>query len=319
MKCVCSFDIPERLTDIYCESLPSKTIPMKSFYILPAAICFCIYSSLQAQEQDKLATISLFTGAMNYQGDLKPDAFTTAHSCFTAGVSIRKPLTNFLAVRGGVNIGKIQAADEWNSDDLKSRNLSFTTTIKEVYIGLEISVSGIMGGKFTPYLYGGIGLFHINPWAYDNTGTKTYLKPLSTEGQGLPNFPDLKPYDLTQLCLPFGGGLSVAITNGINLGIEFNQRKSFTDYIDDVSSSYVDRTILLQEKGSKAVELAYRTDELPGGRPFFPSNGEKRGTASQKDWYYFFGLTSAFKINTFSTIFKHKKSISTMRCPRKVY
>ena len=274
---------------------------------------------MQAQEQDKLATFSLFTGAMNYQGDLKPNAFTTAHSCFTTGVIIRKPLNYFLSLRGGVNIGKIKAADEWNSDDLKSRNLSFTSTIKEVYLGVEVSASGILSGKFTPYLYGGIGLFHFNPWSYDNSGTKTYLKPLSTEGQGLSNYPDQKPYKLIQLCLPFGGGFRLAISDGIKIGIELNQRKSFTDYIDDVSSSYVDRNALLQEKGSKAVELAYRTDELPGGRPFFPSNGEKRGTASQKDWYYFFGFTSEFKLNKFSSIFKHKKSVPSIRCPRKVY
>ena len=316
---MCSFDISVGLHDKLFVSQPLKTVLMKRPYILPVVICLCIFNSLHAQQQDKFATFSLFTGAMNYQGDLKPNAFTTAHSCFTAGVSIRKPLNTFLSVRGGVNIGKIQAADEWNSDDLKSRNLSFTSTIKEVYIGLEVSAPGIMGGLITPYLYGGIGLFNFNPWSYDNSGNKTYLKPLSTEGQGLSSYPNQKPYKLTQLCLPFGGGFRVAISNSINIGIEFNQRKSFTDYIDDVSSSYVDRTVLLQEKGSKAVELAYRTDELPGGRPFFPSNGEKRGTASQKDWYYFFGFTSAFKLNTFSSIFKHKKSIPTMRCPRKVY
>ena len=285
---------------------------------MPVVICFCIYTSLQAQEKDKPATFSLFTGAMNYQGDLKPDAFTTAHSCFTTGFTIRKPLNGWFALRAGVNIGKIKAADEWNGDDLKSRNLSFTSTIKEAYLGLEVSAPGILNGRFTPYLYGGIGVFHFNPWSTDNSGTKTYLKPLSTEGQGLSQYPDQKPYNLTQLCLPIGGGFRFAVSDGVNIGIEFNQRKSFTDYIDDVSSRYVDRNALMQEKGIKAVELAYRTDELPGGRPFFPSNGDKRGTASEMDWYYFFGFITEMKLSKFSSIFKQKKSIPNIRCPRNV-
>ncbi|MBC7872836.1 MAG: outer membrane beta-barrel protein [Ferruginibacter sp.] len=291
---------------------------MKPFSLLPVILSIFICHQSHAQELDKSATISLFTGVMNYQGDVKPDNFTIDHSNLAVGISIRKPLNRWFAVRGGVNMGKISAADRWNSEDLKARNLSFTTTIKEAYLGLEISVLDMSAGRFTPYVYGGIAVFHFNPWTNDKNGTKTFLKPLSTEGQGLSQYPDQKPYNLTQLCLPFGGGARFAVNDGLSVGVEFNQRKSFTDYIDDVSSHFVDRDALLQEKGILAVELAYRSDELPGGRPLFPAHGEKRGTPSQMDWYYFFGLTMEMKLSNFGGILKNNRSVANQRCPRNV-
>ncbi|MCY7310704.1 MAG: DUF6089 family protein [Chitinophagaceae bacterium] len=291
---------------------------MKPINLLSVMLCVCIGISSQAQELDKSATFSLFSGGMNYQGDLKPKTFTIENSSPAIGISIRKPLNRWFSLRGGVNVGTIKAADAWNNEDLKVRNLSFTTTIKEAYLGLEVAILDISSGKFTPYMYGGIAVFHFNPWARDNNGVKTYLKPLSTEGQGLSAYPDSKPYNLTQISMAFGGGFRFAISDGLNIGLEFNQRKSFTDYIDDVSGNYVERDDLLQERGIKAVELAYRADEIPGGRPIFPSHGDKRGTPTEMDWYYFFGATMEVKLSSFGGLFKHTKSLAGQRCPRNV-
>lgn len=257
-------------------------------------------------------TLSLFTGAINYQGDLNPSSFKFSHSHFAGGVIIRKPLSRLFTLRAGATIGTIEAADKWNRDYLQPRNLSFTSTVKEAYAGLEITIFDMATKRFTPYLYGGIAVFHFNPWTLDNQRSKTYLKPLSTEGQGLPNYPEQKPYNLTQLAIPFGGGFKFAVSDAVSVGIEFSQRKTFTDYLDDVSSHYVDRNVLLQAKGAKAVELSYRGDELPNGRLLFPAHGEQRGTPSEMDWYYFFGLTMEFKL---SGLFQSSRSVKSQRCP----
>lgn len=278
---------------------------------------FCIgFTRLSAQETDKSFSLSLFTGVINYQGDLQPGSFTFSHSNFAAGLSIRKPLNRWITARAGINYGTITAADSWNRDYLKPRNLSFTTTIKEAYAGLELTVMDISTKKFTPYIYGGIAVFHFNPWTRDNAGAKTYLQPLSTEGQGLPQYPEQKSYQLTQLAIPFGGGVRYAVSDAFSIGIEFSQRKSFTDYIDDVSTHYVDRDVLLQAKGAKAVELAYRGGQSPAGSPLYPAHGEQRGTPSEMDWYYFVGLTSEIKLNALSGLFRNGKSVASQRCPR---
>ncbi len=291
---------------------------MKTIRNLTLICCIIICQHSSAQELDRSTTISLFTGTINYQGDVNPNSFTFRHSNLATGLIIRKPLNRWFTLRAGANMGKIEAADRWNRDYLKSRNLSFTTSIKEAYIGLEVSVLDMSVGRFTPYLYGGIAVFHFNPWTLDKNNVKTYLKPLSTEGQGLSEYPEQKPYKLTQLCLPFGGGAKFAISDGLSIGIEFSQRKSFTDYIDDVSGHFIDGGVLLQEKGAKAVELAYRADELPGGRPQFPQHGDQRGTPSEMDWYYFFGATLEMKLNKVGDIFSlfSKKGVPSQRCPR---
>ncbi len=261
-------------------------------------------------------SLSLFTGAINYQGDLKPNSVTLNHSNFSAGLFIRKPLTKLFTVRAGLNYGTLKAADKWNREYLKGRNLSFNSTIKEAYAGLELSLFDLSIKKFTPYIYGGIAVFHFNPWAYDDNGAKTYLKPLSTEGQGLSQYPEQKPYSLTDFSLPFGGGIRFILSDAIDVGIEFSQRKTFTDYLDDVSSHYVDKNTLLQAKGAKAVEMAYRGGQLPQGQPLYPPNGEQRGTPTESDWYYFGGITIGIKLNALAASFQKHGSVASQRCPR---
>lgn len=283
-------------------------------------LLFLCFSGIRlfSQELDKSVTISLFTGAINYQGDLHPNSFTFAHSNFATGITLRKPINRWFTFRAGIHFGKIEANDKWNRDYLKPRNLSFTTSIKEIHSGLEVNVLDMSTNRFTPYLYGGIAVFHFNPWAYDNSGNKTYLKPLSTEGQGLPQYPEQKPYNLTQISLAFGGGIKFSISDAINIGIEVSQRKSFTDYIDDVSSIYVDKNVLLQAKGTKAVEMAYRGGLSPQGSPQYPAHGEQRGTPSEMDWYYFFGFTTEIKLSSLTNISFSSRKVASQRCPRSV-
>lgn len=278
--------------------------------------CIICTSAIQAQEFDKSPSVAVFTGLINYQGDLNPNSFTVSHSNFAAGISIKKPLNRWFTARVGISYGKIEAADAWNRDYLKSRNLSFATTIKEAYAGLEITVLDISTKKFTPYLYGGIAVFHFNPWARDNSGAKTYLQPLSTEGQGLSQYPEQKTYKLTQICLPFGAGIKYQVSDALSIGVELSQRKSFTDYIDDVSSYYVDRDVLLAAKGAKAVEMAYRGGQSPVGSPLYPAHGEQRGTPSEMDWYYLFGFTTEIKLDALGSLFGNGKSVASQRCPR---
>jgi len=291
--------------------------------LLVITLCLSLVSiNSFSQEEDKGTYIGFILGKMNYQGDLNPNSFTFSHSKATIGISIRQSLNRWISFRGGFAIGHIDAADHYNRDYLKTRNLSFNTTIKEASIGLEASLLDLSTSHFTPYVFGDAVLYHFNPWAYDVSGNKVFLNPLSTEGQGLSQFPEQKPYKLTQIALGFGFGARYAINKNINMGLELLQRKTFTDYLDDVSSIYVDQNVLLQAKGTKAVEMAYRGDEITGGLSY-PNHGEKRGTPSEMDWYYFFGVNFEIKFSAFAQLFKGVKpenssALHFTRCPRNV-
>jgi hypothetical protein len=233
---------------------------------------------------------------MNYQGDLKPNSFTFQHSNLILSLILRKPLSRWFAVRAGATIGKVEAADRYNRDYLQRRNLSFTSGVKELFALLEADVLDISTKKFTPFAYGGIVLYHFDPYTLDANNNRVYLQPLSTEGQGLPGYPDRKVYKLTQFAAAFGGGLRFAFTDCTSIALEFSQRKTFTDYLDDVSTSYIDRNALLATKGQLAVDLAYRGDEVHNPSPY-PPDGEQRGTPSEMDWYYFMGISADIRIN----------------------
>ena len=213
------------------------------------------------------------------------------------GLSVNYELTEQFMIRGGFNYSIVGGADRFSDDDsLRARNLAFETKLTEFSAIGEYYFFNLYDQKFSPYLFAGFAVYHFNPYAYDVNKQKVFLKPLSTEGEGLSQYPDRKPYALTQPAIPFGGGVKYAFTDNLRLGLELGMRKLFTDYFDDVSTTYVDPNDLLAAKGQLAVDMSYRADELPGGNPVYPSKGAQRGGATHKDWYYFFGLHLTYRL-----------------------
>jgi hypothetical protein len=88
--------------------------------------------------------------------------------------------------------GKWKQPTSTNRDYLQARNLSFKSNLKEAFAVLEVSLLDFSAKKFTPYAYGGVVVFHFNPYTYDTNNAKVFLEPLSTEGQGLADYPDRK-------------------------------------------------------------------------------------------------------------------------------
>ena len=246
---------------------------------------------LSYAQDDRRLHLTLFGGLTNYQGDLQGKAFTLNQSNLGVGIGLKYDLTPHLAVRGGIMYGSVEASDRLSTDSaLRARNLSFVSKIFEGNLLLEYTFFNLQDKKISPYVFGGIAAYHFNPYASDTLGNKVYLKPLSTEGQGLPGY--TKEYKLTQFAIPFGGGIKFRVSRNVVLAYEIGLRKLFTDHLDDVSGRYVDQVTLGTERGAKAVEMAYRGNQLKGADPtFYPADGELRGSAKAKDWYYFQGLT----------------------------
>ena len=241
--------------------------------------------------------IGLFGGVSNYQGDLVQGAYNSRFTNPAIGLTGSYEVMDRLMIRGGFTFSKVEGDDKYNKKDyLKLRNLSFESKISEFSVLGEYSIFNIYNIRWTPYVFGGVAVYHFDPYAMDSTGNKVYLKPLSTEGQGLSGYPESKPYSLTQVALPFGGGVKYAINDNFRIGLEVGVRKLFTDYLDDVSTNYADAADLLAERGQLAVDYAYRGDEIPGGDPAYPQKGAQRGGSNQMDWYYFTGLHLTYRI-----------------------
>lgn len=242
--------------------------------------------------------VDVFGGMSNYQGDLQFHFFTLEKANPAAAIILKIGLTNKLYIRTGFSFASLAANDASNIPKNQPRNLNFRTGLQEYTAGLEYRFLNPENISITPYLFAGGGIFHYNPYTFYNTGGKferVYLQPLSTEGQGLTEYPDRTPYKLTQFCIPYGIGIKWQINCNLNIGIELRQTKTFTDYIDDVSATYVNQAALRDAKGQLAVDLAYREDEY-NGRPY-PDTDRPRGNSKQGDLYYFAGITVGLKLN----------------------
>lgn len=261
-----------------------------------------------------------FGGVANYQGDLQDRRFTTQQAQIAIGLGVQYDINKHFALRGMVNYGRISADDRFNKDaGLRSRNLNFKSQILEGNLQLMYRFMDLEARRWTPYLVAGVGVFGFDPYTHDTLGNKFYLQPLGTEGQGLAAFPDKKMYSRVQIMLPFGGGIQFRVNDQITLGYEVGMRKTFTDYLDDVSTRYVDPDILLAGRGTLSVELAYRGDELKNGSQVYPT-GAVRGGPEFKDWYYFQGITLHFRLGAGgSGGFSGKPMGRQLDCPRNIY
>jgi len=238
--------------------------------------------------------IGVAGGLSNYNGDLLDKLYHKKLTNGFIGLTVHYELQDQILLRGAYNFARVDGSDIYSEkEDLRMRNLHFESAISEFSIVGEYYLFNLYERRFSPYGFVGLGIFHFDPYTYDSAGTKIFLKPLSTEGQGI--YPDKKPYSLWQPTIPFGGGVKFAISENLRIGFEIGIRKTFTDYLDDVSTSYPDQNDLLAARGQTAVDFSYRSDEVPGGNAAFPTKATQRGGAEQKDMYYFTGLNIMFR------------------------
>lgn len=254
------------------------------FYLL-----FCILISNICYGQHWQAEI--MGGVAGYNGDLTEKRININELRPAGTLNIKYNSGDFVNFRIGVSYASVGADDKNNPNQAyKNRNLNFKTNIVEINAAAEIVLLDPEVYTAYPFVFGGIGIFHFNPYTYDNNGKKTYLQPLSTAGQGLPDFPDRKKYSLTQPCIPVGFGWKWTINDKWDISYEFGYRILFTDYLDDVSANYVDLDYLTAQKGAESAELSYR-----GKGPLTPEN--VRGNPKVKDIYYFTGIKLATNLS----------------------
>ncbi len=238
--------------------------------------------------------LTLFGGTANYQGDLQPKRFTFNQAGPAAGLGVLYELSDKLYLRGNITVGKMKASDA-NANQNTSRNLSFSSPVTDIHLGLEYDLLNSYQKSITPFVFAGISAFTFNPSALDTAGAKVYLQPLGTEGQGF--YQGRTKYALTQMALPFGAGIKFALSENIRIRFELGLRKTFTDYLDDVSTTYADQTDLLINNGQRAVDMAFRGDELKANSRPYPNANSMRGNPESKDWYYFTGLGISFRLS----------------------
>jgi len=228
-------------------------------------------------------------GAGHYFGDLNTKARLN-RAKLAASAFFRKNFGNYIAARVGVSFAQLGYSDIYNSHNkyMSSRNLSFNSKVWELTLQGDFNFFRFMPGEpqynFTPYITFGAGVFSYDPYAYLR-GEKVFLRPLGTEGQGSSLYPDRKQYSSMGICIPFGGGIKYSLNERVNIAFEVLHRFTNTDYLDDVSKTYVDPAAFPANPDgsqSNAALLSDRSYEVgtPIGIP-----GRQRGNSKQKDQF----------------------------------
>lgn len=212
----------------------------------------------------------------------------------------------------------------------KYRNLDFKSDIWEAYTAIEIFPIMLLNlgnedyqPKLRPYVFGGVGVFHFNPQGSltDANGNKTwhYLKPLHTEGEGFPEYPNRKPYSLTQINIPMGAGFKYSLFDNINIGFELLYRKTFTDYIDDVSTTYIDRALFNKYLSPADANIALQINDkttTSGNIGYTRTDpGSQRGNSKNNDAYFSLLFKLGLRLTSDDEGNYNKRSSSHVRCP----
>jgi hypothetical protein len=239
------------------------------------------------------AEFGFFGGGSYYIGDLNPSKhFVYSKPAF--GAIFRYNLTTRYSLRFTATYGNVYGNDA-DADDpfMVQRNLSFTSDILELAFGVELDLFKYrindMKYPITPYFFYEIAYFKMNPTGEMN-GEDYSLQALGTEGQGT-SLSDKNPYKLNQLSVPLGIGLKFNLRARLAVSFEYGIRKTFTDYLDDVSGRYVDPDLLAAYNGSLAADFSDRSINDNG----LSNVGFNRGNSSNKDWYVFYGMMITFK------------------------
>lgn len=230
-------------------------------------------------------------GGSYYTGDLS-NGKHFSRSRPAAGVIFRYNISTRASLRFTGTYGSVWGDDSRSDNSVDvNRNLNFQSKIWEVAAGVEIDLFKYrindMAYPISPYFFYEIAYFRMDPMTSHN-GNEIALQPLGTEGQGT-SLSDKKRYNLNQISLPIGIGVKFNLKARWAISVEYGIRKTFTDYMDDVSGNYVDPDLLRAENGPLAGDLS--NPSLDGAN----RTGFNRGTASNKDWYSFYGLMITFK------------------------
>jgi hypothetical protein len=290
--------------------------------IFSTLIIFVVPKATHAQSRFELGA-SLST--MQYEGEIGgrfPYIYNdlnnpTSRVRLGAGINFGYHLTDYFTLRASFLIGSIQAADRLLKPEPDpavmyklARNFSFRSSIAEVGIVGEFYPLPVLFkrygqnlGRFNPYIAGGINVFRFNPRSLylDKTGALSWvdLKPLRTEGQGMPIANAPKEYSLTSFSFPIGIGVRFNITENTSIALEWMNRTTSTDFLDDVSGRYIDNaefdnffgagTVLADQAKQKANFPSWLNGVHVNG--FLPN--EPRGSLNKFNDYYY---TTTIKI-----------------------
>jgi hypothetical protein len=278
-----------------------------SFIVLLPAISDAQRWKRQRYEFSVGAGISNFLGELGGANQVGTHYFKDlewSQTRLAIAVGLRYKLTEYFALNSHLTYGRVSGDDKLTEEYFRNyRNLNFYSDIWEFNVNFEAAfqqeqighryrlrkVKGLRGYELYTYFFMGAGVFHMDPKT-TYQGNVVRLQPLGTEGQGLIN--SREKYSLYQFCIPIGIGFKYTIDRQFGVGLELGMRKTFTDYIDDVSTTYFDFDSY-PEADPLAKVLSDRSNQSD---PPTTTPGAQRGDPRENDSYMFAIFSVNYKL-----------------------
>ena len=278
-------------------------------------VLFIVLLSFSSKAQ-WLWDYGISAGASNYLGDIGGKEKTRrdfvadlklAETRYNVGLFVRYKFRPKLSLKLAFDYLRLQGDDKLSSNPGRHfRNFNFRNDIFDLaftgeyffYENNDLGNTYRYKNGFRAYVFGGVGGFYTNPKSlYQGEWVK--LRDYQTEGYA---------YKSIVLNIPMGVGFYFTFDKKHRLGFEANYRKTFTDYIDDISGNYPDKPSDAYTQG-----LILRTNELPAseisdnpGAYLSHTWGAKRGDKTHKDAYMTLSLSYSYVIRGKSSFYRSR-------------
>jgi len=283
------------LKDEFKNKRSCHQIHLRFFWLPIFLIGLLPYSFAQTLE------LGLLIGGSNYQGDLASSEARVIpqQTDIAFGGFLRYSFNESYALKLQVIHTELKGDDSNSSlEVLQQRNLRFFSPLTDASLRFEWSPFAAAADYqqvIVPYLSVGASFFSFNPQAL-YLGEIHELQPLTTEGQGLPSFPDRQPYQLYNGSVLTGFGVKFFLNEDITFGIDISGSYTFTDYLDDVSTTYADYNELAFTNSVLAADISYQVDDFFDINQTTPLPGTARGNPNVNDWFFIVGLTLSYNL-----------------------
>jgi hypothetical protein len=214
------------------------------------------------------------------------------------GIGFIYRFTNHISNKTELNYYRLHATDVY-----KERNLNFRSGNFEFYTSAMFDLFPYTKHfpkrkRIAPYVFLGVGLTYFNPKGQDpNTGQWVALRPLQTEGHA---------YGSVSLIIPYGVGVKIKFHRNYDFMLEGGYRKTFTDYLDDVSHfSYLDLSTF---SNAEAATMSMKAVDVPGDPNSYKNTYllQQRGNPKKLDGYFLFSVKFRYIIGGAKGSFKGK-------------
>ena len=261
---------------------------LKTYIVKNLLIALLFLSSLTTLRAQQGWELGGWIGGSHYFGDLNT-SFNLSRPGVALGLIGRYNFNTRLCVKMNVNYGRVSAYDSDSDNTFEQmRNLSFRSDLFEGAVNFEFNFLPYVHGSreefYTPYLFAGFSIVNFNPKA-DLNGQTYNLKNFGTEGQF-----DGEEYFGIAGAFNYGIGFKIDLSYEWSINVELGARRLYTDYLDDVSTTYPDMEDLEAQRGSIAVQLSDRSFELDNVDRPIGELGRQRGNSKNNDSFAMLGI-----------------------------